>query len=317
MKKLIMLAGIMAMILGFSMQAHAALNLLGQGTSVHGTYNLIYDTDFDITWYDFSNSPTNWANQVAWASGLTVTFGSNTYDDWRLPTTTQPDSSCSSHYTPGDSFPLQGAGLNCTGSEMGHLYNVDGVTTSTPGDFQNLVAHLYWSGTEYAPTTGAAWLFNRNDGRQDRNTKGYGFYAVAVRPGLAVVSEPISCVGFEPPLASGPVTLKKNRVLPLKAQLLDGAGNIVTDSDIAALPVLQVLYDSGIRGDPVDVTNDALPAGQGTEGNQFVFTDDLKWQFNLKTRNYTAVGTYNITMVSGDDSEYMIEPMCEAGFVIE
>jgi hypothetical protein len=118
-------------------------------------------------------------------------------------------------------------------------------------------------------------------------------------------------------MASGPVTVKKNKVLPLKAQLLDADNNIVTDFDIAALPVLQVLYDSGIGEDPINVTDDALPAGQGTEGNQFVFTDDLKWQFNLKTKNYSAAGTYNIFMVSGDASEYMIDPMCEATFVIE
>jgi hypothetical protein len=126
----------------------------------------------------------------------------------------------------------------------------------------------------------------------------------------------ISCVGFESPMASGPVTVKKNRVLPLKAQLLNTESNNVTDSDIAA-PVLQVLYNSGTGGDPVDVTDVALHAGEGTDGNQFVFTDDLKWQFNLKTKNYAAQGTYTISMVTGDGSEYRIDPMCEAKFVIK
>ena len=41
------------------------------------------------------------------------------------------------------------------------------------------------------------------------------------------------------------------------------------------------------------------------------------WQFNLKTRNYEAPGTYTITMVSGDGAEYRVEPTCEAQFVIE
>ena len=85
MKRVFLLTAILAMILGFSVQSHADLTLLGQGTSNHGTYNLIYDTDLDITWYDYSNSTTTWANQMGWASGLSVTFGSNVYDNWRLP----------------------------------------------------------------------------------------------------------------------------------------------------------------------------------------------------------------------------------------
>jgi len=87
----------------------------------------------------------------------------------------------------------------------------------------------------------------------------------------------------------------------------------VTDLDINALPVLQVLYRSIPGGDPVDVSNDALPAGQGTDGNQFVFTDD-RWRFNVKTNNYTAEGTYEINMVSGYDTEYVIDPTCVTYF---
>ncbi len=68
---------------------------------------------------------------------------------------------------------------------------------------------------------------------------------------------------------------------------------------------------------PIDVTDDALSAGEGTEGNQFVFTDDNKWQYNLKIKNYTAAGTYAISMATGDDLEYGIDPTCEASFVIE
>jgi len=125
----------------------------------------------------------------------------------------------------------------------------------------------------------------------------------------------LSCTGFEPPMDSGPVTVKKNRALPLKAQLFDADGFAVTDLDIVAPPVIQVLFDSGLGGDPVDVTGEALPAGQGTEGNQFEFGVD-KWQFNLKTKNYTAAGTYTITMISGDSTEYTIET-CTAQFVIK
>lgn len=41
---------------------------------------------------------------------------------------------------------------------------------------------------------------------------------------------------------------------------------------------------------------------------------DGAWQYNLKTSNYTAPGTYTITIVSGDETEYRIDPSCEAAF---
>lgn len=105
-------------------------------------------------------------------------------------------------------------------------------------------------------------------------------------------------------------------MLPVKAQIFNATGDLVTDADIFAQPVIQVLFASGI-GDAIDVTDEALPVGLGTEGNQFVFIDESKWQFNLKTGEYTASGTYSIFILSGDDSEYIIDPSCEAQFVIE
>ena len=125
-----------------------------------------------------------------------------------------------------------------------------------------------------------------------------------------------SCVGFEPPMASGPVTVRANRALPLKAELFDTYDYAVTDLDLVAPPVVQVWFDPGNGSPPIDVTGDALPAGQGDDGNQFVFTGS-QWQYNLKTSNYSAEGTYSITMAAGDNTEYLISPSCEAQFVIE
>ncbi len=125
-----------------------------------------------------------------------------------------------------------------------------------------------------------------------------------------------TCSGFEAPMDKGPVKVKKNRVLPLKAELLDGDGYPVTDVGITAPPVIQVLFDSGLGEDPLDVSDDALAAGQGDDGNQFVFTGS-NWQFNLKTKNYSATGTYTVTMVSANECEYVIDPTCTAEFVID
>jgi hypothetical protein len=122
-------------------------------------------------------------------------------------------------------------------------------------------------------------------------------------------------VGFDHPLADGAVTVKKNKVLPLKAELFNGDGSPITNADLISLPVVQVFFDSGLEP-VVDVTSDALSAGLGTNGNQFVFTGESKWQFNLKTKNYTASGTYTVYMDAGDPS-YRIDPTCEAQFVVQ
>jgi hypothetical protein len=127
----------------------------------------------------------------------------------------------------------------------------------------------------------------------------------------------LSCVGFEPPLSNPdrPVKVNNNRVLPFKAQLFDDVGTPVTAFDIGTdPPLIQVGYDPG-TGTSVDVTDQAAPAGHGTSNNQFVFTEDNKWQFNLRTNNFDAAGNYTATMAPGNS--YFVEPSCTATFVIE
>lgn len=126
-----------------------------------------------------------------------------------------------------------------------------------------------------------------------------------------------SCLGFENPMADSyvnPVKVNGQRVIPLKAQLVDEYGSLIIDSDIDSPPLLQVMAT-----DPdSDVTDGASFAGQGTAEKQFVFTYDGKWQFNLKTKNFTKPGTYEISLITGDGSEYKIQsPACRGKFVIE
>ena len=184
MKKLIALALLLS--IG---AAQAALVDRGGG--------FIYDTEQDITWLQDANyaqtsgfdpdGRMTWDTAVSWADGLSVydSVRDVTYDDWRLATTLQPDPSCSIQ-TGGDSL-----GYDCTGSEMGHLFNVDGISAGTPGLFTNLQSGSYWSGTEYAPNTSYAWYFYFNYGYQDYNYKGNHRYALAVRSGdVAAVPVP-------------------------------------------------------------------------------------------------------------------------------
>jgi YVTN family beta-propeller protein len=149
------------------------------------------------------------------------------------------------------------------------------------------------------PVTNLAYVANIND----------VFVSV-----IAADTPVYSCVGFDPPLNAGPVKVTKKRALPFKAQLLDAAGVPVTNSGIAAPPVLQVFFTPTTGGTPQDVTSSALPVGLGNEGNQFQFNVD-KWQYNLKTTNYSAPGTYTASITSGDN--YTINPSCQVSFVIE
>ena len=94
---------------------------------------------------------------MPWAAGYSQThtvYG--TFDDWRLPTTLQPDASCAIQDEPGGPEPpTQSIGVGCTGSEMGHLFNVDGIAQTSMGPFLNVQDTWYWSGTYAGEGSGA------------------------------------------------------------------------------------------------------------------------------------------------------------------
>jgi hypothetical protein len=145
-----------------------------------------YDTDLDITWSANADIAGNleWAGAQSWIASLNTGnyLGVN---NWRLPTTGQPDASCSIQGG-GDSY-----GNGCTGSEMGHLFNLEGITAASPGLFTNVRALSYWSGTEYASDTSRAWSFSFNSGDQvNVFDKESGLRAWAVSPGDTVVPLP-------------------------------------------------------------------------------------------------------------------------------
>ncbi|MBI4698912.1 MAG: DUF1566 domain-containing protein [Nitrospirae bacterium] len=162
-----------------------------------------YDSDLGITWYDFRNAANTWQNQVNWASGLSVNFGGTVYDDWRLPTTFQPDPNCAEH---APFPPYEGYGYNCSSSEMGHLFytellNTPGGPPVKTGDFQALQANApsqgFWSGTEYIPGGNYGWVFYFNSGGQAGSAKSSNYYGLAVREGNVVAApEPISSILF-------------------------------------------------------------------------------------------------------------------------
>ena len=184
-----------------------------QATLIDRGNGMIYDQHLDITWmadanlfksqYDADNSmlggligqtladsyygsrtlatgdfntgtgAMSWWGAQAWVADLS--FGG--YDDWRLATTLQPDSSCSAQ-SGGFSY-----GFNCSGSELGHLfYSELGGSASSPL-FTNIQAGKYWSDTESSLYTNRAWEFDSSTGYQNAVVKNYSFYGWAVRDG--------------------------------------------------------------------------------------------------------------------------------------
>lgn len=188
----------LATALGISGTAHAAL----QGRDLNGSagsFEAYYDTELNITWLANANvnGQMTWAAANTWAANLSIVDAVNniTYDNWRLPTTLQPDASCGIQPGPGTSY-----GWGCSGSEMGHLFYSElggtagqSILTSADADmakFSNLKADRYWSSTAYVPSAGYAWNFYFDNGYQGANLDTIERYALAVSPGdVAAIPE--------------------------------------------------------------------------------------------------------------------------------
>lgn len=135
----------------------------------------------------------NWGAALWWIDAMNASnyLGANT---WRLPTAPANDPTCD----PGPDY-----GVDCTGSEMGYLYYVHGITSATPSGFSNVEGtdfNRYWTGTEYAYSNTAAHIFIFSSGYSDVYNKyvtSDGNYAVAVLDGdIAAVPIPPSIMLF-------------------------------------------------------------------------------------------------------------------------
>ena len=181
--------------------ALSVATLSAQAALVARPGGMVYDSVQNITWLQNwnTNGLMDWTTANNWANDLV--YGG--FSDWRLPTTnTTASSNCDSIIDAGPSFPRQYFGLNCTGSEMGHMfYNEfgaiagDGILAGSNAAnlamFTNVQSVDYWSGTEFAPDPGYAWNFLTSVGFQFIGVKNVAMYAVAVRPGdVAAIPEP-------------------------------------------------------------------------------------------------------------------------------
>ena len=187
----------------------AAVPGLSLGALIDRGGGLIYDTDLNITWlananygagttYDtadgYNDGNLTWQNAMDWAENLSYhdSVRGVFYEDWRLPTTMQPDLSCRDNRDAGGTIGVQSDGYDCAGSELGHLFygKLGGVAAesieTTHNDNYDLFTNAfgqYWSATESAINTAGAWDFFFAVGSQGTGYKTESKYAWAVRDG--------------------------------------------------------------------------------------------------------------------------------------
>lgn len=139
--------------------ANAALISRGGGLIYDSTQNITWmrDASYSLTIGDDADGLMNHGDALAYANAFVYSNSGGTYSNWRLPTTTVPDAGCNLQ---DDPLPGQSQGSGCTGSEMGHLLGVDGVSFWNPGIFLNVSSQWYWSETEYAHNANQAWQYN-------------------------------------------------------------------------------------------------------------------------------------------------------------
>jgi len=168
---------------------------------------LIYDSDLNITWYDYTYVASNWTDANTWADQL-VYAG---YDDWRLPTMpSNPNYTQTCSVNPPDTADR---GWNKTTSEMGHLYYTelgnlayyvpkaacdtvqDGWGLNNTGPFTNLQndpSCAYWTSTAYGSHH---WNFSFYSGGQGTAVDSACGYAIAVRDGDVTITPPVANAG--------------------------------------------------------------------------------------------------------------------------
>lgn len=225
MKNLNLLTGLL-MAATFTLPAHAQLEARYLDGST--TANAYYDTTLDITWLADANLAASntfdvsgilpgglmgWTTAQSWIAAMNAANYLG-YSDWSLPTTAPVNGtafninfSVNGSTDVGYNVSAPGtAYAGSTGSEMANLFydtlgskayiDVNGNFQSgygltNAGPFKNFQSAVYWSDTEYAPSTILAWNFSTLTGTQATVSKNLFSHALAVRPGdVAAVPEP-------------------------------------------------------------------------------------------------------------------------------
>jgi hypothetical protein len=178
----------------------------------------VYDTDLNITWLADANLPVSNSfnvtgiapnGTVSWNNAQTYIVAMNAanylgFSTWRLPTTLQPDPSCSTQ----DAANHVSSDFNCSGSELGHLFykELGGMANSAISVthnanfnfFRNVPDGAYWSDTSYSVDPSGAWLFRFQSGSQTTSAKMQTAFLV-----IAVISGDVAAPKVLPQIAFG------------------------------------------------------------------------------------------------------------------
>lgn len=223
MKNVLVVVSIVVLLLGVVNTSQATLMLMGQGTSTHGSYNLIYDDILDVTWYDFTHAPVRNVEYIQkyhmdWAADLVVEYNGESFSDWRLTYAASGDRSSPNHRHDGTGD----QGYNNTSGEFGNLYYVSlgnlgytGLDGTNPqpgygflntGPFSNIGtfngSSYYWTSTKrYGEDPNdegsVGYVFSFSQGNQMSDAPTERFNALAIMDGNvapAPVPEPATII---------------------------------------------------------------------------------------------------------------------------
>ena len=215
-------AALLILSLGLSGASQATLIDRGGGLIYDDVLNITWLQDANYaktSGYDADGKMT-WADANTWAANLVYhdSVRNVNYSDWRLPTMIDTGTSGCNYANSGTDcgYNVQTVSGSTVYSEMAHMYfNNLGLKSyySPTGTYQadfgifgngtyngtnqivwaygqndvglidNFQAYMYWSGLEYAPNPGFAWIFNAGRGTQVPLDENDALYAWAVRPG--------------------------------------------------------------------------------------------------------------------------------------
>jgi hypothetical protein len=122
------------------------------------------------------------------------------------------------------------------------------------------------------------------------------------------------CQGFDEPMNRNPINIGRGRVLPLRGKLVRADGTFGDQTSVKTAPVLTLKYQPD-AGPEVDKTSGIEVRDYG-KGNHFVWDDEAHWKFDLGTGNLPDDGKYLVTMSSGDEKEYKVDPACSLVFML-
>ena len=103
------------------------------------------------------------------------------------------------------------------------------------------------------------------------------------------------------------INKKAKGAIPVKFQLIDADGYLVTNQDITAPPVINVIFNGVVYGDGTNDEEVLEPVGKSNEDNVAAYNSENGfWEYRVATKQFSASGTYSVIVRSGDMNEYTI-----------